>query len=222
MTLTFVEDTHEYRLDGEVIPSVTEILKPLTETQYNAIPPDVLRIAAERGTDVHAACEAIDYELTPDIEYPDIIGYIAAYEQFLYDHAVEWYGIEEMGACTTWPIDFAGTVDRWGEVDGCFSIVDIKTTQSPSIEQKVSVCLQTFMYASIISEKHDVTFAKRYALFLKKDGDYSLLDCGEFEGKEGILLFSMADDLISLWKQKQDAQKIVRTIKERHRRKKDE
>lgn len=220
MTLTFAEETHEYRLDGELIPSVTELLAPLTAKQYNAIPPDVLRTAAERGTDVHAACEAIDYGLEPDTIYPDVFGFIAAYEQFLYDHDVEWYGIEEMGACVSERINFAGTIDRWGMVDGELAIVDIKTTAQPSIEQKCAVCLQTLLYSFIIEDKHDLVVGKRYALYLKKDGDYTLLDCNAFEQKEQLTAFTLANRLMHLWQETQEIATGINTIKERHRRKK--
>lgn len=219
MILTFVEEDHEYRLDGEVIPSVTEILRPLTAKQYGAINPEVLRIAAERGTDAHAACEAIDYGLEPEAAYPDIAGYIAAYEQFLYDHDVEWYGIEEMGACLSWSINFAGTVDRWGMVDGELCVVDVKTTAQPSIAQKCAVCLQTQMYANIIDDKHDIEPQKRYALYLKKDGDYTLFDCNAFEQKEGLKPYTEINFLLSLWKMTQEATETIDKIQEKHRRK---
>ncbi len=220
MILTFVEEDHEYRLDGEVIPSVTELLKPLTAKQFGAIPPDVLRIAAERGTDVHAACEAIDYDLDPEVTYPDIIGYINAYEQFLFDHDVTWYGVEEMGVCTSWHINFAGTVDRWGLVDGEMAVVDIKTVAQPSLEQKFSVALQTELYSWIIEEKHDYEMARHYALYLTKGGDYTLFDCDEFTQKEGIKPFTEIDKLMRLYHYQGEATETLRTLKERHRRKK--
>ena len=220
MTITFNEELHEYRLDGERVPSVTELIRPLTTAQYNAINPEVLRIAAERGTEVHEACEAIDYGLEPEDPAPDTWGFIEAYNQFLYDHAVEYYGIEEMGACRDFPIDYAGTVDRWGLVDGELAVVDIKTIASPSIEQKLSVTLQTELYAWIIDAKHGFEPPRKYALYLKKDGDYTLFDCNAFAEAEGVQVYNEIQRLMRLYHYTQEAKETLNEIKERHRRKK--
>lgn len=220
MTITFNESEHEYRIDGERVPSVTELLRPLTAAQYNAINPEVLRQAAERGTEVHEACEAIDYGLDPEDPSRDTWGYIEAYQQFLYDHDVEWFGIEEMGACTDFAIPYAGTVDRWGYVDGEIAVVDIKTTSQPSIEQKYSVTLQTELYWWIIDAKHAQEPTRRYALYLKKDGDYTLFDCEEFARQENIHIYSEIQRLMRLYYYTQEATQTMTEIKERHRRKK--
>ena len=222
MTLTFNEETHEYRLDGELVPSVSELLRPITSEQFAAISPEVLRIAAERGTEVHEICQSIDYglDIDPAEATPDVWGYVEAYQQFLYDHAVEWYGIEEMGACTDFPVDYAGTVDRWGMVDGKLAVVDIKTVAQPSIEQKIAVTLQTYMYDWMVGEKHDTTIEKIYALYLKKDGDYTLMDCDEFASKEKMTPFAFIHDLMALYLKEREIKDKVHEIKERHRRKK--
>ena len=55
--LTFEPDTHTYKLKGIVIPSVTHLMKPLTEIEYRGIPESVLDNAADKGTEVHNAIE---------------------------------------------------------------------------------------------------------------------------------------------------------------------
>lgn len=222
MTITFNETAHEYLIDGRRVPSVTELLRPLTEKQFAAISPEVLRIAAERGTEVHEACECIDYGLDPEDPSADVWGYIDAYMQFLYDHDTEWYGIEEMGACTDFPVDYAGTVDRWGMVDGVLSVVDIKTVAQPSLEQKFAVTLQTTLYEWIIDAKHDMEAARHYALYLKKNGDYTLFDCDEFAVKEKILPYNEIQKLMRLYSYSEEATETLKTIKEKHRRKRDD
>ena len=222
MTITFNETDHEYRIDGERVPSVTELLKPLTASQYGAINPEVLRQAAERGTEVHEACEAIDYGLDPEDPSRDTWGYIEAYQQFLYDHDVEWYGVEEMGGCTDFAIDYAGTIDRWGIVDGEVAVVDIKTTSQPSIEQKVAVCIQTELYSWIIDAKHDIDPTRHFALYLKKDGDYTLFDCDAFIRAESIKPYDEINKLMRLYFCTQEATQTVNIVKERHRRKKND
>ena len=52
-----------YILNGtQVLPSVTTLMKPLSDTLYAGIRPETLQAAAERGTEVHSAIE--DY-VTP-------------------------------------------------------------------------------------------------------------------------------------------------------------
>lgn len=219
--LTFDEEKHEYRLDGERIPSVTELLKPLTAEGYERIAPDTLRIAAERGTEVHEACEAMDYGEDPEDVSEDVYGYLDAYTQFLTDHEVEWCGVEDKGSCTTFGYPFAGTVDRWGKVDGEPTVLDIKTIASPSIEQKCSVALQTMAYEWIIREKYNIPYAfRRRALYLKKNGKYNLADLDDFAANEQYNRITTLQKLCEIYRAGEEVRMDVERIKDKHRRKK--
>ena len=55
--LTFDPEKHIYRLDGFIIPSVTQVMKPLSDEKYKDVDQEVLDAAAKRGTAVHSACE---------------------------------------------------------------------------------------------------------------------------------------------------------------------
>ena len=55
--LSFDEETHTYTFQGTVIPSVTEIMRPLSEKVYSYINPYTLRNAADKGTRVHRAIQ---------------------------------------------------------------------------------------------------------------------------------------------------------------------
>jgi len=56
--LDFEEETHIYYVDGVKVESVTQILKRLFPKKYADIPPEVLKNASERGTQIHKAIEA--------------------------------------------------------------------------------------------------------------------------------------------------------------------
>ena len=56
--LDFEEDTHTYYVDGQKVESVTQILKKLFPNKYSDINPEVLKRAADRGTQIHRAIEA--------------------------------------------------------------------------------------------------------------------------------------------------------------------
>lgn len=52
---TFDEATHTHRINGQPVPGITTAIKPLAD--YDTIPENVLRAAAEWGTNVHKAVE---------------------------------------------------------------------------------------------------------------------------------------------------------------------
>lgn len=56
--LEYIDETHTYLVDGVIVPSITQILKIKFGNKYAGIDKDVLRRAAEKGTEVH---EAIEY-----------------------------------------------------------------------------------------------------------------------------------------------------------------
>lgn len=55
--LEFFDDTHEYLVDGVLVPSITQILKYKFGSKYNGVSQKVLNRAAEKGTEVHEAIE---------------------------------------------------------------------------------------------------------------------------------------------------------------------
>ena len=217
----FNEEKHEYRLDGVRLPSVTEILSPLQAESFAAINPYVLQAAADRGTAVHEITEAMDYDLDyEELLAPDLVPYADAYEEFLTDFDVEWHGVEM-------PVHFfeqyAGTVDRFGYVDGDPAVLDIKTVQSPTVEQKVSVSCQLYAYDRAIKacfpefqNKH----MAHYALYLKKDGRYQLIDCRHFAENDDFDPSVIWTDLWNCHEFKRLALDRLSAIKDKHRRKK--
>ena len=54
---TFDERFHVYRLNGEIIPSVTKIICTVAGKDLSHIPPEILKKAAERGTAIHKEIE---------------------------------------------------------------------------------------------------------------------------------------------------------------------
>lgn len=79
---TFEPLAHEYRLDGCLLPSTTQILKSvgfIDGTWFN-------ESARERGRAVHSACQfAAEGDLDWDTLHPTLRGYVEAYQKFLSD-----------------------------------------------------------------------------------------------------------------------------------------
>lgn len=182
MKLEFKEDTHQYfDEDGNEVPSVTTILDYVTARHYGKINPSVLERAKLRGTAVHEALEMLDYggEAVVDGE---IEGFCKAYAEFLNDYRPTWEHIEKVAFSDNGGYSFCGTVDRAGVMNGKPTVLDIKTTSSPTKENYISVCAQTSAYAIALG----IPDAKRYALYLKSDGTYRLVDCDKYEDKHGF------------------------------------
>lgn len=221
MSFEFIEDSHTFLLDGERLPSVTELLSPLQAESFAAINPYVLKAAADRGTAVHEICEAMDYDLDyEELVGPELVPYVEAYEEFLMDHEADWQGVEM-------PVHFfeqyAGIVDRFGYLDGEPVVLDIKTVQSPSVEQKVSVCCQLYAYDRAIKAcfpEFQGLIMAHYALYLKKDGTYKLVNCRELAEKEKLDPSAMWTDLWYAFEFTRLAKDKLAEIKDKHRRKK--
>lgn len=87
--LIFDETLHRYTLDGEVLPSVTQILKPLHD--FSAIPADVLRRAADFGTAVH---KTVELYLADDLDEgsldPPLRGCLDGFKRWMDDYRDEY------------------------------------------------------------------------------------------------------------------------------------
>ena len=195
--IEFDEKKHQYKVNGKVVPSVTEILEHITAPGYGKVNPSILDEAKERGTAVHELTEEIDLGFPPEYIDPAIEGYALAYLKFLEDYDVEWDYIEhqfyepKMGFC--------GTIDRVGKIDGADAVLDIKTTSAPSADQKIAVCIQTAAYASAMCGRgyfHDEY--ETYALYLHNDGSYELFDCFQYQKDRAFVAYGIFEELCKL------------------------
>lgn len=165
--LLFFDQGHKYTLDGEELPSVSEICRFLSREIYGDVSQYHLDHAAERGTAIHKACEALDKFGSVDVQ-DDILPYVQAYLTFRKEHKAEWDKIEY----TTYhkELGYAGTLDRLGKLDGKASILDIKT--SYTIHNPMASA-QLNLYRKMM-EANGYKVEALYILHLKKDGTYKL------------------------------------------------
>lgn len=192
--LIFYPENHTYWLDGKQLPSVTDVLRFLSQDAYSVISKYTLQTAANRGTKIHEACEVYDlYEELPDYEEDyDIYPYLLAYANFCNDYQPVWMAIEE-------PVtdgEYAGTVDRLGrlkDIDG-LACIDIK---SSSKIYKNSVSAQTYKYAEMYHNMHAIPLpTKLMCLWLKKTGEYELIELDRNRGRKVWLACENLDRLI--------------------------
>lgn len=166
--LTFYDKGHIYMMDGERLPSVSDLCRFISREVYGDAPAWAMEAAAERGTAVHKATEELDKTGTASID-SDWAGYLEAYRKFLTEHKVEWELIEH----PDWNEEhrYAGTIDRYGNVDGVRSLVDLKTV---SKVQKPLYGASMNLYRMVL-EQRGKAVDRLLILHLKKDGTYKLV-----------------------------------------------
>src|SRR3954454_11294161 len=84
MALLFDHAAHEYFLDGERVPSTTQILRDSGLIRLEGIPPFILEAARKRGSAVHAL---VHYVNERDLDWssvdPIYRGYLDAWLKFV-------------------------------------------------------------------------------------------------------------------------------------------
>lgn len=166
--LVFYEKCHIYMLDGERIPCVSDLCRFLHKEIYKDAPLWQLEAAADRGTAVHIATEQLDKTGKAEIS-EDYAPYLMAYAAFLREHEVEWELIEHSDYH---PVHgYAGTIDRYGTVDGIKTLVDLKTTCTVY----KPLCSASLNLYRMILESRQKGVERLAIVHLKKDGTYKLI-----------------------------------------------
>lgn len=151
--------THTYKIDGRIVPSVTQALKEsgiIDTTPYSME-------AAIRGTTIHEACQFLDEnDLDEKSVDPSIVPYVSAYQKFLKDKKPRIISIEQ--AVYNKSYFYAGTLDRIVSMNDDLFVIDIKTGQPANWWP-----LQLSGYSLCLSEPH-----RRACLQLKNDGTYKM------------------------------------------------
>jgi hypothetical protein len=179
--LTFDASTHAYSANGQVLPSVTQVLKHAGLVSYAHIPQDVLARASHRGKWVHAKCQAIDDGLDLPGMPEEYQPWVDAYLRFKADtgFALE---LNEFRAYHR-KFLYAGTMDRTG-------ILRSLGTHRWLIDFKTGIYLpghryQLAAYAALLREPR---LYKRAILQLCGDGSYRLHSHpnGDFDRDFGV------------------------------------
>jgi hypothetical protein len=163
--LTFNESLHEYRLNGTIVPSVTQVTKSLTD--YSMVPPAILNRKRDLGIALHKAIEIylegkFSVAPLPDtfLKYFDAFVSWLAVEKFRPDQ-FELRVFSDSG-------QYAGTLDLTGtSAKGKRAVVDYKTTAKMMPAAKVQIA----GYAQACREMGD-NIDERYVLQLKPNGTY--------------------------------------------------
>lgn len=83
--LEYIDESHTYIFDGEILPSITQILKIKFGKKYQNVDKSVLKRASEKGVIVHKAIE--DYEINgiEDTSCKELYNYKFLKKQFKFE-----------------------------------------------------------------------------------------------------------------------------------------
>lgn len=174
--ITFDPATHTYTIDGQPVPSVTQILADMgfIDTAF------FTEYGRQRGTFVH---QIIGWSITGEIDEstidPELQGYLDAWGSFCANTGFVSTSTEKpLGSVLH---RFCGTPDHIGMLNGREAVVDAKTGV---IAPWVGIQLAGYeiLYGMPL---------KRFALALKEDGKYSLKEFTDRQDR-GIFLAALA------------------------------
>lgn len=163
--LEFDEGKHKYYLDGTELPSVSAIIRPLSQSVYDTVDDSILAIAANRGTEIHKAIENFNIFGVGVID-PEYEGYFNAYKKWEAKRKPAVKLVEERTYNKM--LMYAGTVDLLCEIDGRTCLVDYKS--SYTVQDKVYRC-QLEVYRQALST-HGIEIDRKIVLHLKKTEEY--------------------------------------------------
>lgn len=160
--LAFNPDLHEYRVDGRLLPGVTDVLKGVGIIDMSK--PWYTDYERDRGKAIHSACEMLDTPADGALDWDSldeaIVGYVRAWQSFLVESGAKILNVERK----LWSPEygFAGTLDRVLWWQDARTIVDIKTGQPEKWH-----ALQTAAYQIL-----DGAATERCCVYLRENGKF--------------------------------------------------
>lgn len=189
--LTFNADRHEYRWDGWVVPSVTQVLAPIVD--LSRIPSDALEVARQKGVAIHKMVELdargdLDEDALPEWLHKPLenwrkfvadTGFEVLLSEFQVYHRIYRY---------------AGTLDLYGEMKHAaqHAFIDVKRSFVAGQATGVQVYAYKDAYISAGYAALTVKRAGRFALRLNETQNYQLeefTDPAQFQDFLTLLAF---------------------------------
>lgn len=205
MNLEYADETHTYRIDGAVAPSVTQLLadegfywNPFAEDSHLNL-----------GSKVHELCYLVDGQpwtasspeqlvarsrWDPATTGSILVPYGWAWARFCVEHQFHAVYCEHVVGSAIYQI--AGRLDRWGMcgMTKTNDLIDIKSGQ-PSPQGRVHGRMQTALYALLLGETYGVRTDHRKVVWLMTDGTFRVE-----HGQPRDLQVALA--IVTVWKER--------------------
>jgi len=189
-----IDNNHIYRLDGAVIPGVSEILKNagiIDVRFYN-------EWHANRGTQIHRGCALIlNQQLDWSTVDREIAGCLGTFEAFVRQSGVKPVAIEQPVYRET--PRYAGTPDLVGEINGQTVLIDYKS--GAAVPEWAGY--QLAAYAGCFEDGY---IQKRFVLHLKPNGQFRL---NEYRDSSDWYIFNGLAQLENENRRKQNEQASI-------------
>jgi len=161
------EELHEYKVDGQVRVSVTQVLKDLGFINFDNVPADRLETARQRGKAVHACCHFLEEgDLNWSTVAPNIWPYVEAYA--LMKEETGWIASQRERVLFCPLLNYAGQLDGFGSM-AKLGIEEVLPDYKSGVPQRAAR-YQTAGYAVAIG-KH---YVPRCSIHLKPTGKYKI------------------------------------------------
>jgi len=208
LTLEFDATTHEYRIAGRRVPSVTEVLENVGLIDYSYIPWPTRQMALERGRLVH---EAISLHFADELdedaaEESGILPYVRAAQSALRVLSIRPPLSYEQRVYHP-ELDYAGTLDLLANAQhgSAGMIVDWKTTQA---EYWVRFQLAAYAAALTASDKANGrsrghwggALIRRICVELHPDATFRIFEVPAADWHRDFQAFCAA---LTIWREKQ-------------------
>lgn len=125
--LEYIDETHTYIYDGEILPSITQVLKMKFGSKYNGISKEVLKRASERGSKIHKTIEDYEKQNIDDADSVELRNYKFLKKTYKFeciDNEVPVVVFKDGKAVA------CGRLDLVLEENGEIGLADIKTTST--------------------------------------------------------------------------------------------
>ena len=139
----YFDDTHEYLVDGVLVPSVSKLVAFAISENFGNIPKDTLRAAADFGTRIHEIVEKyFDQDTQPMGMTDEEKEIYTKFADLSLEKNIKLISAEE----TVFTDDYAGRYDLLADVNGVKTLIDIKTNRNYP-EEHLKVQMGLYKYA---------------------------------------------------------------------------
>ncbi len=178
-TLEYIDSCHTYIYEGQILPSITQIMKVKFGNKYNGIDEEVLKNASELGTSMHQRIQGYEEDNIDDIGDRELSNYKFLKKHYkwkvLYSELpiIIFWNYEEKRFATKEEIEkgigvpiACGRLDQLIQIEGENGVNDLKRT---SVFDKEYVCMQTNFYRIGLYQSYDIETSFVAGTHLRKE-----------------------------------------------------
>ena len=164
--LEYIDDIHTYLVNGQIVPSITQIMKVRFADKYTGIARETLEKAADYGTGVHRAIEMYVREGWTACETMGFVNEVRNFEWLKKTFQFETVDTEVPVILYDYGTPIAaGRLDLVLKTQGVKSIADIKTTATLDKEY---LAIQLNLYRRAYQQSYGETIGALDAIHLRR------------------------------------------------------